>query len=1120
MTTELLGKQLDFYRIDSLIGGGGMGTVYKGIDLNLARPVAIKVMHPQYASQLQFQQRFQQEAQAAARLSHPSIVGVYQFGKSQSYFYLVMELVPGISLGAYIQQLFKRNQVMKLDETLFIMAQVADALGYAHRHGVVHRDVKPDNILIKRLDTPERPSEPPLRSVVTDFGLAKLLEGGVETQSGTFMGTLPYMSPEQVMAKPLDGRSDIYALGVVLYQLATGQLPFDIKSPTDAVIKHLNETPAPPQKLQPGLPTAVSQVILKALAKQPQDRYATGEEFAIALRKVAGNMTQLEATAFAPKTQVVSMVTELHVPEPMAVAMPSRMEIDATFKAGADRVIVSKQGEAPKAFLLEKDVISIGRAEDCDIAITGNGVSRHHARLQRVGTNWQIFDLGSTNGTFLDDAKLLPDVGENWYGHQTLRVGPFFLQLKRDTVTPLSTAPAYVPGTFAASPAMTMPAGGRSSVGQISILMNPPSLDVPPGGQGNLTVELFNQGGTVDHFQVHVDGIPASWATISPDSVQLLPGGSGRVSIAIHPPEDSSAGSGEYTYRVVVMPRNGDRESASAQGKLKVKPFERATIDMRPKYLDGAGVCRVLIHNQGNAPASFYIAGRDPGELLAFDKATQQVTVAAGEVLTTDIGVKAKMRPLLGRTRTVPFEIQVGSGAKPRENLHGQFDIKPIIPQWLLPLLVLLLTAVCIAGGIVLKTYSSRTEQIASAQAAATATQGAFITATVEKATANAIGTSGAEQAAAATGTAIAATAVAQGDDDKDGLSNSKEAELGTDPQKADTDGDGLSDGEEVNQFDTNPKKQDSDDDTLLDGDEVNKHHTSPNNPDTDADGTPDGVEVANGSDPLQKPSPTPENTATSPATATSTPSPTGTATPTLTPSPTETGTPRPRGAWDGDWDSNCDYLNCGLVTLTQYEGENTVTGTFADGAGTIVGIVEDNRLSGTWSLLGQTEAFDFWLLPTGESWLGNWGRTSGWCGVRPGLPFPAPCGVSSWYGEWNTDCGSSGCSILTITQDGPEISGTYAGGAGIITGLVDGIKLTGNWFRSNTSGSITFFALDSVRFNGNFNGASAWCGAKGAASLPDTCLNQGLVITLPIIPIVVSTLQPIFPIIVVTPSP
>jgi len=317
------GQQIENYRIDGVLGQGGMGTIYRATDVNLSRPVAMKVMHSELAADPAFQERFHQEARAAARLDHPSIVRVYHFGRQSGLLYIVMELVDGLSLGAYLRQLAKLNQVVRLEETLALIAQAADALGYAHRQGVIHRDVKPDNILVKRLDRADRPGDPPLRAMVTDFGLAKLLEIEADTQAGLMMGTLPYMSPEQVLDLPLDGRSDIYSLGVVLYQLATGVLPLDIRSPERALQAHQYEEIPAPRAAHPGVPPTVEQVILRALARRPENRYQTAEELAAELRRVAATLSNQEARAFAEDTDsaVVSMVTEFPTP-------PRRLEWD------------------------------------------------------------------------------------------------------------------------------------------------------------------------------------------------------------------------------------------------------------------------------------------------------------------------------------------------------------------------------------------------------------------------------------------------------------------------------------------------------------------------------------------------------------------------------------------------------------------------------------------------------------------------------------------------------------------------------------------------------------------------------------------------------------------------
>ena len=310
------GQQIENYRIDGVIGEGGMGSIYRATDVNLMRPVAVKVMHGELAQDPAFQSRFLQEARAAARLDHPSIVRIYHFGRQSGLLYIVMELVDGLSLGAYLRQLATLKQVVRLEETLSLVAQAADALGYAHRQGVVHRDVKPDNILVKRLDRPDRPGDPPLRAMVTDFGLARLLEMEQDTQDGLMMGTLPYMSPEQVLDQPVDGRSDIYSLGVVLYQLATGKLPLDIRSPERAMQAHQYEDIPSPRSVHAGVPVGVELVILRALARRSENRYQTAEELAADLRRTATTLGNQEAQAFAEDSDstVVSMVTEFPTP--------------------------------------------------------------------------------------------------------------------------------------------------------------------------------------------------------------------------------------------------------------------------------------------------------------------------------------------------------------------------------------------------------------------------------------------------------------------------------------------------------------------------------------------------------------------------------------------------------------------------------------------------------------------------------------------------------------------------------------------------------------------------------------------------------------------------------------
>ena len=434
MPEDLTNQTLEYYRLEDLIGRGGMGAVYRGVDLNLARPVAVKVMDEELAAEAGFQERFQNEAQAAARLDHPSIVRIYHYGRDQGVQYIAMELVPGLSLGTYIKQLAASGQVIRPDETLLLVKQVAEALGYAHRKGVIHQDIKPDNILVKELERAERADEPLLRAVLTDFGLARLKGGDFVLDDGDVVGTLDYMSPERLLGQPMDGRSDIYSLGVVLYQLATGRLPYEIETLADAVQSHVHEPPPNPQAIYADVPESLSLVIFKAMAKEPDDRYQTGDEMAAALLQVAEEMRDEESdpVGAAAQESMASMVVALD--EDPNLADTSRWIGDTqALPPVYDVLRVVQEGEEPEWYGLQKRSFALGRSEGNDIVLVGSNVSRWHARLEYMNEGWHIIDAGSTNGTYLDKTRLEREKAYPWRWGQVVHIGPFDIYLQPGT---------------------------------------------------------------------------------------------------------------------------------------------------------------------------------------------------------------------------------------------------------------------------------------------------------------------------------------------------------------------------------------------------------------------------------------------------------------------------------------------------------------------------------------------------------------------------------------------------------------------------------------------------------------------------------------------------------------
>mgnify|MGYP001321892606 CR=1 FL=1 len=279
---DVIGLTLGNCVIHSLLGQGGMARVYRAKQANLDRDVAIKILPPYYAADPAFVERFKLEARALARLSHPHIVIVHDAGEDQGRLYIVMEYVAGGNLRQYMAQ------SMPLREVVRIIKEVADALAYAHAHGIIHRDVKPVNVLLDENK----------RAVLSDFGIAKVMETSAAfTRGGAGVGTPEYMSPEQCRGGAIDTRTDIYALGVMLYEMLTGHTPFEADNYTALAHSHIYEAPPPPSRLNPRISPAVQAVVLKALEKDPANRFQTATEMAQAFEAAAAAQTPVHPSA-------------------------------------------------------------------------------------------------------------------------------------------------------------------------------------------------------------------------------------------------------------------------------------------------------------------------------------------------------------------------------------------------------------------------------------------------------------------------------------------------------------------------------------------------------------------------------------------------------------------------------------------------------------------------------------------------------------------------------------------------------------------------------------------------------------------------------------------------------
>jgi len=278
------------YKILHKLGEGGVGEVFKAVDSMLEREVAVKVLRAELSQREDVLQRFRSEAIALGRLNHPNIATVYAFAKDGERYYMALEYINGESL----DRLLSRRKKLPWQEAVHYACHVLDGLEHAHRLNVIHRDVKPSNILVAHTGTVK----------IMDFGIARILEKTRQTKQGYLVGTLEYMSPEQIQGKEVDARADLYSFGIVLYEMITGCLPFRKNTEYDLLKAQIEETPQPPRFFAPDIPPNLENIILRSLAKKPADRFDSALKFATALRAIGSDV--FTKSDFPPQTRLAT----------------------------------------------------------------------------------------------------------------------------------------------------------------------------------------------------------------------------------------------------------------------------------------------------------------------------------------------------------------------------------------------------------------------------------------------------------------------------------------------------------------------------------------------------------------------------------------------------------------------------------------------------------------------------------------------------------------------------------------------------------------------------------------------------------------------------------------------
>lgn len=473
---SLIGRKLANYRIERLLGRGGMASVYYGIDLQLQRPAAIKVIDYRHVNDPAYSERFVREARAMASWRHPNIPQVYQAGVEEGYSFYAMEYIHGLDLEKVLQRLTQKGELLLFEDVSMIGRAVAAAIDYAHQRGAVHRDVKPSNVLISEDD----------RIVLTDFGL--LLETDKATRGEVF-GSPHYIAPEQARnSSQAVPQSDLYALGVMLYEMLVGKLPFDDPSPAALAVKHMTEEPPAPCQINPELSPEVEAVLLKSLRKLPEERYQTGAEL----------MDALEAALPLSSTQSKSYQSPT-LPLPTLAELPG--QIEETPRGTMSRLKAAgfyPEGDASGLPFEATPVLQVESLEEANLQ--GRKVSRKKLLLSVI--------LGISVLAFLGIVIFIPGSLIGTFSLETETPGPkvtsfgVYAPIKDFQVTIMPVATTTI--TMAITTAITTPTPTQAGVFEILIatykddslfMVNQGKVDLPlkfirfGGGEGLLSGE-------------------------------------------------------------------------------------------------------------------------------------------------------------------------------------------------------------------------------------------------------------------------------------------------------------------------------------------------------------------------------------------------------------------------------------------------------------------------------------------------------------------------------------------------------------------------------------------------------------------------------------------------------